>query len=342
MLFSFDVPPREGQMNIRRRQFIAALGGAAAWPLAAGAQQDGRLRRVGALMPFAERDRDGQAPIQRFRQGLSDLGWFEGQNLGIDVAWAGPTAAAQRTHARDLVALAPEAILASGTIATRALRDVTQTIPIVFVGLSDPVATGIVSNLARPEGNVTGFMNYDHSMAGKWLSLLKDVAPRLTRVSVLFGLESGSWAEFYVRAAQDAGERLSLKVTAASVANVAAIEPAIAAMSGDGGLAVFPDGFNITNRKTTIALAAKHRVPAIYTGRYNVVDGGLMSYGAEVSLVFRDGARYVDRILRGAKPGELPVQFPTKFDLVINLKTASALGLDVPRLILWQADELIE
>jgi putative ABC transport system substrate-binding protein len=329
--------------QLKRREFIALLGGAAAgvWPLGATAQQDGRVRRVGVLMPFVEGDRDGRGPIQTFRQGLSDLGWVESRNLRIDVGWAGPSAAAQRSHAHDLVALAPEVILASGTIATQALRDATRTIPIVFVGLSDPVATGIVSNLARPEANVTGFMNYEHSMAGKWLSLLKDMAPRLTRVAVLFHPEA-TWAPFYVRTAQDAGERLSLKVTAAVVPDVAAIEPAIAAMSGDGGLAVFPDGFNITNRATTIALAAKYRVPAIYTGRYNVVDGGLMSYGAEVRPVFRDGATYVDRILRGAKPAELPVSFATKFDLVINLKTARALGLDVPRTLFALVDEIIE
>jgi putative ABC transport system substrate-binding protein len=179
-------------------------------------------------------------------------------------------------------------------------------------------------------------------MAGKWLSLLKDMAPRVTRIAVLFHLEASTWAPFYVRAAQDAGERLSLNITAAAVPDVDSIEPAIAAMSGDGGLAVFPDGFNITNRAKTITLAAKYRVPAIYTGRYNVVDGGLMSYGAEVRPGFRDGATYVDRILRGAKPAELPVRFASKFSLAINVKTARALGLNVPRTLLAAADELIE
>jgi putative ABC transport system substrate-binding protein len=327
---------------MRRREFMTLLGGAAAaWPLAARAQQDRRMGRVGALMPFAETDRGGQRAIQSFREGLADLGGIEGRNLRIDVGWAGPDAAPQRSHARDLVALAPEVILASGTIATQALRDATRAIPIIFEGLFDPVATGIVSNLARPEANVTGFMNYEHSMAGKWLSLLKDVAPQLTRVALLFHPENNR-APFYVRTAQDAGERLSLKVTAAVVPDVAAIEPAIEAMSGDGGLAVFPDGFNITNRAITIALAAKHRVPAICTGRYNVVDGGLMSSGAEILVAFRDEATYVDRILRGAKPGELPVQFATKFDLVINLKTAKALGLTIPPTLLATADEVIE
>jgi putative ABC transport system substrate-binding protein len=300
------------------------------------------MRQVGVLMPFAEGNRDGQAPMQIFRQGLADLGWIEGRNVHVDVHWAGPSAASQRSHAHDLVVMAPEVILASGTFATQALRDATPTIPIVFVGLSDPVATGIVSNLARPQANVTGFMNYEHSMAGKWLSLLKDMAPRVARVALLFNPDDAPWAAFYLRAAQEAGQQLSLKITAAEVRDVAALEPAIAAMSDDGGLAVFPDSFNITNRATTIALAAKYRVPAIFTGRYNVVDGGLMSYGAEVRRGFRDGATYVDRILRGAKPSELPVQFATKFDLVINLKTAKALGLDVSQQLQFLADEVIE
>jgi putative ABC transport system substrate-binding protein len=328
--------------DMKRREFITLVGGAAAWPLAASAQQDGRVRHVGVLMPFAEADRDGRGPIQSFRQGLADLGWIEGRNVRILVGWAGPDAAAQRHHAHDLVLMAPEVILASGTIATQALRDATKTIPIVFVGLSDPVATGIVSNLARPEANVTGFTNLEHSMAGKWLSLLKEMAPRLARVAVLYHPDAAHWAAFYIRAAQEAGEWLSLKITAAIVRDVAAIEPAIAAMTGDGGLAVFPDSFNITNRARTISLAAKYRVPAVYTGRYNVMDGGLMSYGAEVRPGFRDGATYVDRILRGAKPGELPVRFSTKFELVINLKTARALGLDVPPTLLARADEVIE
>ena len=188
---------------LRRREFIAGLGGAAAWPLAARAQQGERVRRVGALMPFAETDRGGRRAIQSFREGLTNLGWIEGRNLRIDVGWAGPYAAGQRSHARDLAALAPEVILASGTIATQALRDATRAIPIIFVGVSDPVATGIVSNLARPEANVTGFMNFEYSMAGKWLSLLKDVAPRLTRVAVLFHPEA-TWAPFYVRTARRA------------------------------------------------------------------------------------------------------------------------------------------
>jgi putative ABC transport system substrate-binding protein len=235
-------------------------------------------------------------------------------------------------------------ILTGTTTATQALRDATRTIPIVFAALADPAITGIVSNLARPEANITGFMIFEYSLAGKWLSLLKDVAPRLTRVAVLFHPETAPYAPLFMRTAQDAGERLALRITAAGVADVAGIEAAIARMAGsnDGGLLVLPDGFNNQNRATTIALAAKYRVPAIYPARHFTADGGLISYGADQIRQFRDGATYVDRILRGAKPGELPVQFATKFELVINLKTAKALGIDVSPQLQFLADEVIE
>jgi putative ABC transport system substrate-binding protein len=254
---------------------------------------------------------------------------------------AGPDVARQRSEARELVALAPEVMLAFDTPTTQALRDATRTIPIVFASLSDPVFTGIVSNLARPEANVTGFLGYEYSMAGKWLSLLKDMAPRLARVALLFNPDSATYAPLYLRVAQEAAGRLAIKVTAAGVRSTAAIEPAIAAIAGvdDGGLLVLPDSFNSLNRATTIALTAKYRVPAIYPNR---TDGGVLSYGPDFSDMFRRAAAYVDRILKGAKPGDLPVQLPTKFELVINLKTAKALGLDVPPTLLALADEVIE
>jgi len=301
------------------------------------------VRRVGVLMGYAETDPEAQARFGAFRQGLADLGWVEGRNLRLDVRWPGPHVAARQSHARELVTLAPEVILVQGTAATQALRDATRTVPIVFVNLSDPVASGVVSNLARPEANVTGFMSHEHSLTGKWLSLLKDMAPRLARVALLFHPDTPS-VPYYVRAAQDAGERLALKIAAAGVRDAAGIEPAIAAMAGsdDGGLLFLPDAFNTSNRATTIALAAKYRVPAIYYARVFATDGGLMSYGADVRVEYRDGATYVDRILRGAKPAELPVQFATKFELVVNLKTAKALGLDVPAAVLTRADEVIE
>jgi ABC-type uncharacterized transport system substrate-binding protein len=329
---------------MQRREFITLFGGAAVWPVAARAQQDGRVRRVGVLMGNPEADPEAQARFQAFRQGLTDLGWVEGRNLRLDVRWAGPDVARQQGHARELVAMAPEVILTTSTTGTQALRDATRTIPIVFVTLQDPVATGIVSNLARPEANVTGFTIFEYSLAGKWLSLLKDIAPRLARAALLFNPDTAAYAPFYMRVAEDAGERLGLKITAAGVRDAFAIEPAIAAMAGggDGGLLVLPDVFNASNRATTIALVAKYRVPAIYSGRFYAADGGLMSYAADFRQTFRDGATYLDRILRGAKVSELPVQFATKFELVINLKTAKALGLDVSQQLQFLADEVIE
>jgi putative ABC transport system substrate-binding protein len=327
-----------------RRNVITLLGGAAAWPLVARAQQNARVRRVGVLLPFDEADPQARARLQMFRQGLADLGWVEGRNLRLDVRWPGADVAREQSDARELVLLAPEVILAPATTAVRALRDSTRTFPIVFVNVTDPVATGIVSNLARPEENVTGFMQFEYSMAAKWLSLLKDVAPRLARVVLLFNPDTASYAPLFARAAHEAGERLALKVTAAGMRDAAAIEPAIAAVAGrdDGGLLSLPDVFTFANRATTIELAAKYRVPAIYNARHFSADGGLMSYGPNTRLQFRDGATYVDRILRGARPGDLPVQLSTKFELVLNLKTATALGLTVPDSLLATADEVIE
>src|SRR5262249_53595394 len=237
---------------------------------------------------------------------------------------------------------APEVIMTPTTPAAKALQDATRTIPIVFVSLADPVGTGLVSNLARPDANITGFTTYEYSFAGKWLSLLKDVAPRLARVGLLFHPDAPQ-APLYLRAAQEAGERLALKIAAASVREVAAIEPAVAAMAGEGGgLLVLPDGFNAPNSATITALAAKYRGPPSDSTRSLAVDGGLMSYGADLKRSYRDGASYVDRILRGAKVSDLPVQFATKFELVINLKTAKAQGLDVSQQLQSIADELIE
>jgi putative ABC transport system substrate-binding protein len=330
-------------MSLRRREVIALLGGAAtAWPLASSAQQDGPMRRVGVLISFPESDQEARARYQAFRGGLADLGWIEGRNLRLDVRWAGPEVERQRTHARELVALSPEVILTTSTTITQAAREATRSIPIVFVSLSDPVATGVIANQERPEANVTGFMNYEYSLAGKWLGLLKDVAPRLGRVALLFHRDvAAPYASYYLRAAEEAGEPLGIKAMAAGLRDVAEIEPAVSAMAGsdDGGLIVLP---GIRDIPTIIALAAKYRVPAIYPNRLYAANGGLMSYGTEILPEFREGATYVDRILRGAKVSELPVQFPTKFDLVVNLKTAKAIGLTVPEAFLLRADEVIE
>jgi len=331
--------------QMKRRDFITLLGCAVlASPPTARAQQNVRVRRVGVLLPFVEADPEGQARIAAFRQGLADLGWVEGRNIRIDARWPGADFARQQTQARELVALSPEVIMVATTTPTQALRDATRTIPIVFVNLTDPVATGVVSNLARPKGNVTGFMVYEYAMAGKWLGLLRDVAPQLGRVQLLFNPDTAPYAPFYLEAAQHAGERLALQVTAARVHDAAALEPAIAAMTGsaDGGLLLIPDAFNLVNRALTIALAAKYRVPAIHYLRLYAADGGLMSYGTDQRHQFRDSATYVDRMLRGEKPADLPVQGPTKYELTINHKAAKALGLKIPEAFLLRADEVIE
>jgi putative tryptophan/tyrosine transport system substrate-binding protein len=295
------------------------------------------------LLPYAATDDERGLRDEIFRRRLAELGWVEGRNLRIDVRHAGD-AARLKELALELVALGPDVILVQSTVPAQALRDATRTIPIVFVNLGDPVRTGIVSNLARPEANITGFMLYEYSMAGKWLSLLKDVAPRLKRVAVLFNPRTLPQAPFFLRSAQEAGERLAVEITAASVHDMTGIEPAIAALPADeGGLLVLPDAYVSVHQTTTIALAAKYRIPAIYGGnRIHAAAGGLMSYGADSRLQYRDGAHYVDRILRGAKVAELPVQFATKFNLVINLKTAKALGLDISQQFQSLADEVIE
>ena len=328
-----------------RRQFITVLGGAATvWPLAARAQQPKQSRRVGVLMAYPENDSEAQARLQSFRQALAELGWIEGRSIRIDVRWAGTGAARQQRYARELVAGIPDVALATNTPSTRALRDSTRTIPIVFVDLSDPVANGIISNLPRPEGNVTGFTAFENSMGGKWVTLLKDISPGLARVALLFNPSTAPYSQLYVQSAQDVAERLAIKVTPTVFRDASEIETAISAMggSGDTGLLVLPDISNTVNSATTIALATKHRVPAIYYARFYAADGGLMSYGTDQMRQYRDGATYVDHILRGAKPADFPVHFATKFELVINLKTAKALGLTVSDKLLALADEVIE
>ena len=324
---------------MRRRELLILIA-TAACPETVVAQQERPTRRVGVLTGNIETDPDAQRRVQAFKKGLADLGWTEGRNLHIEVRWPGPDVARQQMYARELVALAPDVILATSTPTTRALKDATQTIPVVFVGLSDPVATGIVSNIARPEANVTGFMLYEHSLAGKWLTLLKDMSPALKRVAGLFNPQTTPYASFYIRSAQEVGERFGVSISGASVTSVAEIDLVLSTMEGsDGGLMVLPDGgFVAANSASLIALATKYRVPAIFAVRFYAVNGGLMSYGADLTLQFRDGATYVDQILRGAKPAELPIRFAAKFDLVINVKAADALGLKVPRHLMVGAE----
>ena len=328
---------------MKRRAFIALLGGAAAWPLAARAQKTERMRRIGVLLPAAADDAVFQARMGAFLQELALLGWGIGRNVRIDIRWGTTDAAEIRRQAAELVALAPDDILAGGISTVPSLMQATRTIPIVFVMVSDPVAAGFVDSLARPGGNVTGFMNYEYSMSGKWLELLKEVAPTVTRVAVLRDptISSGI-GEF--AAIQAVAPQLGIDVSPMSVRDAAEIEHAVTAFAGipNSGLIVTAGRLAVANRELILMLAARHKLPAVYFERFFVADGGLMSYGPDRIDLYRRAAGYVDRILKGEKPADLPVQNPTKYELVVNLKTAKALGLDVPWILQQRADEVIE
>src|SRR3984893_1254494 len=329
-------------IRIRRRDFIALFGGAAVVrPLAARAQQPDRVRRVGVLMGIAD-DPEGQARVVVFRQALQALGWTEGRNVQFIYRWSAGDVMRARPFAKELLDLRSDVILANTTPVAVAVRDTTRTTPTVFVQVSDPVAAGVVQSLARPGGNLTGFTNFEPSIASKWLELLKGVAPNITRVAYLFNPNTAPL--FYARAVETAAPLLSVKPFDAAVHNADEMERVIEqfARESDSALLVLPDLFTATNRQSIIALAAQHRLPAVYPFRYFVANGGLMSYGIEMLETYRQAASYVDRILKGERPSDLPVQQPTKFELVINLKTAKALGLDVPATVLARADEVIE
>jgi len=326
---------------MRRREFMSLVGSAAMFPVLARAQD--RMPSVGVLTGNIAGDPGAQMRVDAFQQGLTDRGWIANQNYRLEIRWPGPTPARQKLEALELVAAAPDVLLATSTGTARALREATQRIPIVFVGLSDPVGTGLVANLARPTGNLTGFSLYEHSMSGKWLGLLKDMAPGMSHAALLFHPDSSPYAPSYLQAAHQMEGRLGLKVTGASVRSGAEIGEVIETASRTrGGLVVLPDGgFFGTQSAMTITLLAQRRVPAIFAVRFYALNGGLMSYGADLTQQFRDGAGYVDRLLRGAEIGTLPVQFATRFELVINMKAANALGLTVPSRLLMDA-ELIE
>jgi putative tryptophan/tyrosine transport system substrate-binding protein len=329
---------------MRRREFITLLGSAAAsWPPAVRAQQPEQMRRIGVLMNRAAHDPDGQARFAAFQQGLQQLGWSDGRNMRIDVRWGEDNVDREREYAAELVTLVPDIILASGTLSTVALQRATRTLPIVFVLVIDPVGAGFVKSLARPGGNVTGFMNQEYSLSGKWLELLKQIAPKVTRVAVLRdpGVPSGVVLS---GAIQDAAQSLGVEVKPVIMRDAADIEYAVAgfAQSKNGGLIVAPSASASVHRDLIIALAAQHKLPTVFPYRYMVKGGGLMSYAPDLIDDFRRAAGYVDRILKGEKPAELPVQAPTKYQLVINLKTAKALGLTVPPTLLARADEVIE
>jgi ABC-type uncharacterized transport system substrate-binding protein len=330
---------------MRRREFIALLGGAAAaWPLAAGAQPAERIRRIGVLMAYAESDPEAQAFVAAFRKGLQKFGWTEGRNVRIDTRWAALGAEAMQRFAKELVALQPDLILSQTTPTTAALLQESRTIPIVFANISDPVGSGFVASLPQPGGNATGFINLEGSMAGKWLELLKGIAPRVNRVAFLFNPATATYAEYYLNPFKAAAASFAVEANAAPVHDTSGIETVISAQAREpnGGLVVMPDSFTSFHRAEITLLASRYRLPAVYPHRIFAELGGLLAYGTDRPDLFRRAATYADRILKGAKPADLPVQLPTKFELVINLKTARTLGLDVPLHLQQRADEVIE
>ena len=325
---------------MRRREFIATL--AVAWAQAAPANER-RAGRIGVLMASVESDPDGQARLAAFRDGLQELGWVEGRNLQIDLRWAAGGPDRFQTYAAELAARAPHLLLGDATGSVAALLRVTRTIPIVFCRVGDPVGSGFVDGLARPGGNVTGFTAFETSMGLKWLELLKEASPRLTEITLLFNPETAPHVESFLRSIQAAASSLGIAAQPARVQNAAEIEQAIsAAGQASAGLAAMPDTFLVDHRGLIIRLAAEHGIPAIYTNRIFAAEGGLMSYGFEVMAMYRRAASYADRIIRGARPSELPVQTPTTFQLAINLKTAKSLGVTIPSTLLARADEVIE
>jgi putative tryptophan/tyrosine transport system substrate-binding protein len=330
---------------VDRRTFLAGSFGLLAAPFAARAQQADRIRRVGLLIPFAESDVEAQTQVAAFVGALRTLGWDEGRNVRIDYRWAARDTTRIRASAKELVELQPDVILARTTPVTAALQRETSTILIVFVVVSDPVGDGLVASVARPGGNITGFTNVDASLGGKWLQLLKEIAPRIKRIAFVFDprMAPGGGA-YYRRLIEDAAPSIGVQVLETAVHDAADIKRAIEGFvrEPNGGLIVLPDVTTINHRRTTISLAAHHRLPAIYPTDYFTKDGGLMSYGADYLDLYRKSASYVDRILRGAKPIDLPVQGPIKFQLTINLKTARALGLTIPPAVLARADEVIK
>ena len=329
---------------MRRREFIAALGGAAAtWPFAASAQQPDRMRRIAVLMAMAETDREGKAFVAAFRDELSTLGWTEGRNIRIDTRWAAEVESMPR-YAKELIAAQPDIVLANNTPTTAAVLQQTRTIPIIFAVVADPVGSGFVTSLPRPGGNVTGFTLNEPTMTGKWLGLLKEIAPRVTRVAFLFNPATAIYFEYYLNPFKAAAPTFAVEAIAAPVHDVSELEAVVAsqARSPNTGLIVMPDGFMNVHRAVVTSAAAQHQLPAVYPFRFFAELGGLLCYGNEQSDQFRLAATYVSRVLRGENPSALPVQAPVKFELVINLKTAGALGLTVPPTLLTRADVVID
>ena len=332
---------------IRRRAFITLLGRAAvAWPVAARAQQGDRVRLLVAMMGGrnADTDPEGRAWFVAFRQALQELGWVEGRNFRSDYRWPAGDLDRMRAIAKEFVDLKPDVIFAGNTPSVEALLSETHTIPIVFANLADPVGTGLIESLARPGGNATGFAGYEYSLGGKWLEMLKEIAPAATRVAILFNPETAPFAQHYLSFIETSAAGFGVTAHAAPIRSINEMEAAMEAQARalGGGLVVLPDTFTFSNRAPLIALAARHRLPAIYAARGQAIDGGLLSYGPDQVDLYRRAPSYVARILKGEKPADLPIQAPTKYELVINVKTAKALGLDLPSSLLGRADEVIE
>jgi putative tryptophan/tyrosine transport system substrate-binding protein len=329
-------------IHIRRREFMFTLGGAAAWPLAARAQQAERMRRIGVLVNLPANDPEWQGRLAAFLQGMEALGWADGRNVRIDARSGAADAERIGRYAAELVALTPDVILASGTVTVEVLQKTTRTVPIVFVQVTDPVGVGYVASLARPGGNITGFTHFEYGLSGKWLELLKQIAPQMTRAAVI--REPTTLGIGQLAAIQSVAPSFGVELSPLDVRDVGEIERAIAAFarSSNGGLIVTTSAPAALHRDLIIALAGRHRLPTVYPFRYYVTSGGLISYGPNTIDPYRRAASYIDRILRGEKPADLPVQAPTKYELVINLKTAKALGIELPAAVLGRADEVIE
>ena len=328
---------------MRRREFIALFGGvAAAWPFIARAQQSERMRRIGVLLNWSANDPEGQARLAAFQQGLQKLGWNDGQNARIDVRWGEDKFELEHQYAAELVALSPDVLLASGTLSLSELQRLSHTLPIVFAAVSDPVGAGVVESLAHPGGNATGFMLFEYTMSGKWLELLRQVAPHLTRVGVL-GMANVPTVPAAFASIQATAQSLGIEARPFTIHDAGEIERAVTSFAGpNAGLIAETSASGSIHRNLIIALAAQYKIPAIYVYPFDAVEGGLVSYGPDPVEPFRRAADYVDRILKGDKPADLPVQAPTKYELVINLKTAKALGLTIPQSLLVVADEVIE
>jgi putative ABC transport system substrate-binding protein len=329
---------------MRRRDFIKVVAGSASfWPLAAHAQQGERMRLIGVLMGWPESDARGRSYLAAFRSALAKLGWMEGNNIRIELRWSAADPNRMKMFAKELVDLRPDAIFSQTTPATSALARETRTIPIVFVLVSDPIGSGFTTSLARPSANITGFTGNDPAIGGKWMELLKEIAPRTTRVALVSNPATGPQLQFYMPSIKATASSIAVEVSVAPVHAKEEIEGVIAAQAqSGGGLIVMPDAANVTNRDLIIALAARYRVPTIFNDPIYAELGGLIAYGTDFPELFRQAAEYIDRVLKGAKPGELPIQQPTKYELVINHKTANALGLTIPESVLSLADKVIE